>query len=400
MSDSTISNSTVGIQRSRLADRVGNVHQTALRRISARCAEIGGVNLSQGVCDVDPPPEILTAVKTAIDDGRAAYSNLSGIVELREAIARKLQSFNGISADPMREIAVTVGAAGAFACVAMATLNPGDEVVVFSPFYSYYTDTLALLDVKVRFVATHPPDWSYDAADLRDAFGPKTKMVVINTPSNPTGKVFSRDELAEIAALAKAHDALIVSDEIYEYITFDAEHVSVATLPDADNRTITLSGASKAYAVTGWRVGYAVGPADIVEKMLVVNDLFYICAPTPLQYGVLAGMELPDRYYAELRSDYRAKRDLLADTLRTIGFTPFMPQGAFYMMADFGAGRFPNSMAAAEEILESVGVASVPGAPFHAIPAEGETQLRFCFAKRWDDLKEACRRLTGLRSSS
>jgi aminotransferase len=389
----------VGGQRSRLADRVGNVHQTALRRISARCAEIGGVNLSQGVCDVDPPPEILAAAKAAIDDGRAAYSNLSGIVELREAIARKMKKFNGIDADPLKEIAVTVGAAGAFACVAMATLNPGDEVLVFSPFYSYYTDTLALLDVTVRFVATHPPDWTYDSAALRGAFGPRTKMVVINTPSNPTGKVFSRDELAEIAVLAKAHDALIVSDEIYEYITFDAKHVSVATLPEAHHRTITLSGASKSYAVTGWRVGYAVGPADIIEKMLVVNDLFYICAPTPLQYGVLAGMQLPDRYYDQLRSNYRAKRDLLADTLRTIGFTPYIPQGAFYMMADFGAGRYPNSQTAAEEILESVGVATVPGAPFHARCDECETQLRFCFAKRWDDLNEACRRLADLKTS-
>ncbi len=398
MSHSEVSNSVVGAGRSRLADRVGNVHQTALRRISARCAEIGGVNLSQGVCDVDPPPEVLAAVKAAIDDGRAAYSNLAGIVELREAIAKKMQSFNGIHADPQSEIAVTVGAAGAFACVAMATLNPGDEVVVFSPFYSYYTDTLALLDVKVRFVATHPPDWSYDSAALRDAFGDKTKMVVINTPSNPTGKVFSRDELAEIAALAKAHDTLIVSDEIYEYITFDADHVSVATLPDADNRTITLSGASKAYAVTGWRVGYAVGPVDIVEKMLVVNDLFYICAPTPLQYGVLAGLQLPDRYYAELRKEYREKRDLLARTLDDVGMTPYVPQGAFYMMADFGRQRFANSLKAAEEILESVGVATVPGAPFHAKPEDGESQLRFCFAKRWDDLNEACRRLLTLKS--
>ncbi len=398
MANRSASNSTVGAKKNRLANRVGNVHQTALRRISARCAEIGGVNLSQGVCDVDPPPQVLDAVKKAIDEGRAAYSNLAGIVELREAIARKLQSFNGINADPQKEIAVTVGAAGAFACAAMATLNPGDEVVVFSPFYSYYTDTLALLDVKVRFVPTHPPDWKYDPSTLREAFGDNTKMVVINTPSNPTGKVFAQEELQEIAALAKEHDALIVSDEIYEYITFDTSHISAATLPDADNRTITLSGASKTYAVTGWRVGYATGPADIVEKMLVVNDLYYICAPTPLQYGLLAGLELPDCYYDEMRDEYRNKRDLLADTLTRIGFTPYMPQGAFYMMADFEMGRYPNSMHAAEEILETVGVATVPGAPFHANPDDGDTQLRFCFAKRWDDLKKACERLSKLKS--
>ncbi|NOX58532.1 MAG: aminotransferase class I/II-fold pyridoxal phosphate-dependent enzyme [Planctomycetes bacterium] len=390
------SNSNVATGRSRVSQRVSRVHQTALRRISARCAELGGVNLSQGICDVDPPVEILTGAKEAIDSGLAAYTHLAGIPELREEIARKLLRFNNIEADPAREIAVTVGAAGAFACAMMATLNPGDEVVLFSPFYSYYTDTLALLDVTVRFVATHAPDWSYDSKQLREVFCDKTKMVIINTPSNPTGKVFSRGELSEIAAIAKAHDAIIVSDEVYEYITFDAEHLSIATLPDAHDRTITLSGASKTYAVTGWRVGYAVGPADIVEKMLVVNDLFYICAPAPLQHGVLAAMRLGQSYYDKQRAAYRAKRDLLAGTLGDIGFTPFVPQGAFYMMADFGAGRYANSQAAAEEILETVGVATVPGAPFHANPDEGDQQLRFCFAKRLADLQDACDRLRRL----
>lgn len=381
-----------------LADRVADVRQTALRRISARCAELGGINLSQGICDLPAPPEVKEAAKRAIDADHATYTNLAGLIELRRTIANKLCTFNGIEVDPQTQIAVTVGSAGAFACVINALLNPGDEVVCFSPFYNYYTDAFKLLGAIARFVHTHPPDWRFDERALEAAFNDRTRMVVVNTPSNPTGKVFSRDELSQIATLATKHNAWIVTDEIYEYITYDLPHVSVGALPEAAGRTITLSGPSKTYAVTGWRIGYAAGPADVIDKVLVVNDLYYICAPSPMQYGVLAGMSMPSSYYDTMRADYRAKRDMLADTLRGIGFEPFVPQGAFYMMADFGAGRFANAIAATETILESVGVATVPGAPFYANAGEGETQLRFCFAKRQADLEEACRRLAKLKA--
>ncbi|MCB9851215.1 MAG: pyridoxal phosphate-dependent aminotransferase [Phycisphaerales bacterium] len=379
-----------------LADRVRNIRQTALRRLSARCQEIGGINLSQGVCDLPAPPEVKRAAQQAIDDDYAIYTHLAGIAPLREAIAAKMQAFNGITCDPQREIAVTVGSAGAFACIALALLNPGDEIITFSPYYTYYIDALKLLDVRVRFVNTHPPDWHYASDELAAAFTDRTRMVLINTPVNPTGKVFTRAELTEIAGLARDRGCWILTDEIYEYITFDVPHVSIGSLPEAAGRTITLSGPSKTYAVTGWRVGYAVGPAEVIEKALVASDLLTICAPAPLQHGVLAGMKLPDSYYDGIRTDYQAKRDLLADTLTGIGFEVYQPKGSFYLMADFGAGRFPNAMAAAESILEQVGVATVPGAPFYANPAEGESQLRFCFAKSMADLEEACKRLKKL----
>ncbi len=379
-----------------LADRVRDLRQTALRRLSARCAEIGGINLSQGVCDLPAPPEVKSAAQQAIADDQAIYTNLAGNADLRAAIAAKMLRFNGISCDPATDIAVTVGSAGAFGCVAMALLNPGDEVITFSPYYTYYTGALAMLGVTVRYVNTHPPDWAYDPAELERAFTPRTRMVLVNTPVNPTGKVFSPGELTHIAELARRHNVWIVTDEIYEYITYDAPHVSIATLPQAEGRTITLSGPSKTYAVTGWRIGYAVGPADVIAKVLVINDLFYICAPAPMQHGVLAGLHLPDAYYDTMRADYRRKRDLLTDTLRQIGFEPYTPQGAFYVMADFGRDRYPSALAAAETILEDVGVATVPGAPFYADPADGETQLRFCFAKKQADLEEACRRLRSL----
>jgi aminotransferase len=275
-------------------------------------------------------------------------------------------------------------------------LEPGDEVVVFSPFYNYYVDALRLFDVTLRFVDTRPPDWKYESAKLAAAFNERTRWVVVNTPCNPTGKVFSEAELREIAALARKWNAWIVTDEIYEYITYGVPHISIARLPDAAGRTVTLSGASKTYAVTGWRVGYAVGPADLIRRMGVVGDLIYICAPSALQHGVAAGMGLPKSYYVGMAADYQRKRDLLVDTLSEIGWRPFVPAGSFYLMADFG-GRFEDGLSAANGILEQVGVATVPGSSFYRDPQDGRTQLRFCFAKKMPDLEEGCKRLRKLK---
>lgn len=383
-----------------IADRVRSAKQSDIRRYSAICAAKNGVNLSQGVCDQPAPNEVKRAAKLAIDDDHAIYTNLRGIAELRQAIARKMRDFNGIECDPETEVAVNVGSAGSFACAAMATLNPGDECIVFSPFYSYHVNLLKLIDVKVTFVDLVPPDWQYDSAQLEAAFSDRTKMVLINTPANPSGKVFSESELTEIAGLAKRHGAWIATDEIYEYITHGVPHVSAGKLPDARDRTLTISGASKTYAVTGWRVGYVVGPAEAIEKIAVVNDLMYICAPAPLQYGIVAGMGLPSSYYERMCADYEAKRGVLAETLEQIGFTPYLPSGSYYMLAAFEEGRWPDATAAAGDILERVGVATVPGSAFYRNPADGENQLRFCYAKKMADLKEACARLKKLGATA
>ncbi len=380
----------------RFAERVLKVKQSDIRRFSAKCAAMGGVNLSQGVCDQPAPQAVKQAAKVAIDADHATYTHMRGIVELRQSIAKKMKEFNGITADPESEIAVTVGTAGAFSCTVLTALNPGDEAIVFSPFYSYHINVFNLFGVVVRFVDTHPPDWRYASDELAAAFNERTRMIVINTPANPSGKVFSLDELSEIAALAKKHDVLIVTDEIYEYITYGAEHVSIGKLPDAVDRTVTISGASKTYAVTGWRVGYAVAPAPLCDRISVVSDQLYICAPAPLQHAIVAGMQLPDRYYDEMRADYTAKRDLLADTLRDIGFEPFVPEGSYYMLAAFESGRYRDDTHAAESILDEVGVATVPGSAFFRDPAEGRNQLRFCYAKKMWDLEEACKRLRKL----
>ncbi len=380
----------------RLADRVQTMVQSDIRRYSAICAEIGGVNLSQGVCDQPAPEPIKEAAKAAIDADQSIYTNLRGTMELRRLIARKLEHFNGIQVDPEREIVVTVGSAGAFACAALATLNPGDACVVFSPYYSYHVHLLQMLGVDVRYVDLAPPDWSFTTARLEEAITDRTRMILVNTPANPTGKVFSEAELSEIVRLANERDLWIATDEIYEYITFDAPHVSPGRLPGARDRTLTISGASKTFAVTGWRIGYAAAPAPVVEKMAVANDIFYICAAAPLQHGVAAGLELPDRYYEEMCLEYRAKRDLLAGTLRDIGFLPYMPAGSYYMLAEFPAGRYRDATDAAETILREVGVAAVPGTAFYRNWEDGCRQLRFCFAKETSDLQDACDRLRRL----
>jgi len=379
-----------------IADRVQSARQSDIRRYSAMCAAIGGVNLSQGVCDQPAPDAVKQAAKQAIDDGHATYTNLRGIVELRQAIARKMRDFNRIECDPQTEIAVNVGSAGSFTCAVLATLNPGDECIVFSPFYSYHVNMLKLVGVAVKFVDLSPPDWQYDSAKLEAAFTDKTRMVLINTPANPSGKVFTESELREIAALAARHNAWIVTDEIYEYITHGVPHVSVGRFPEARERTLTISGASKTYAVTGWRVGYVVGPAEVIDKISVVNDLMYICAPSPLQHGIAAGMSLPESYYKEMCADYEAKRGVMAETLSAIGFRPYLPQGSYYMLAAFEEGRWPDATAATEDILERVGVATVPGSAFYRNPADGANQLRFCYAKKMADLKDGCSRLRKL----
>ena len=381
-----------------LAQRVQPLKPSDLRRYSALVQEMGGVNLSQGVCDQPAPDALKQAAKTAIDANHAIYTDLRGLASLRRAIAEKCERFNGFSVDPETDIVVTCGSAGAFVCVMMATLNPGDEVITFSPGYHYYAEMLGLIGVNVRYVNTHPPDWRYASDELAASFTDRTRMVLVNTPCNPSGKVFSESELREIAALAERHNTWILTDEIYEYITFGMPHVSIARLPGAEGRTITVSGPSKTYAVTGWRVGWAVGPAAVMQKVGIVNDIVNICAPAPMQHGVLAGLSLPDSYYRDMALDYRRRRDRLAETLTDIGFTPFRADGAFYILAEFPEGRFASAVDAAETILHKVGVAVVPAPPFYANPSDGARVLRICFAKSMPELEDGCRRLRQLKS--
>lgn len=381
-----------------ISDRVRNVVQSDIRRMSRECERVGGINLGQGICDLPTIPELVEGACEAIASSKATYSKFEGIDLLRERIAQKCERFNGFGVDAASQLVVTVGSTGGFATSAMATLNAGDEVILFEPYYGYHLNTLRILGVETKFVPLNPPDWAIDFDALRAAFTPKTRGIVVCTPSNPCGKVFTRDELEKIGALAREHDAWVYTDEIYEYIVYDGRrHVSIASIESCRDVAITISGFSKTFSVTGWRIGYVAAPKQIAGPIGLVNDLFYVCAPTPLQWGIARALEIGEEYYAKLAADYEKKRDMLADALREAGFTPYVPQGAYYMLAEVPP-ELGDDKEAATALLEGSQVAAVPGSAFYASD-RGKKLLRFCFAKDFDALEEACRRVRAFRAA-
>jgi aminotransferase len=337
------------------------------------------------------PEQVKAAAKAAIDADRSIYSKYEGIDPLRAAIARKLAAYNGLPCDPDTEVLVTAGSTGGFVAAALSFIEEGDEVILFSPVYGYHLNVLQLARPVLRSVTLRGPDWAFDREELSRAFSDRTKAIVINTPCNPCGKVFTREELAFIAELCVRHDCLAITDEIYEYILYDGrEHVSLAALPGMRERTITLSGLSKTYNMTGWRLGYAVAPAELTARMGVINDLLYICAPTPLQHGVLAAFELPPSYYATLSADYTRKRAQTMAACDAVGLSGLPPQGSYYLMVDVREAGLPDDRTAADVLMRQCGVATVPGSSFYVDPEDGRTQLRICFAKQDRDLDRAC----------
>jgi len=385
----------------RFAKRIQGLVQSDIRRMSRECERLGGINLGQGICDQEIEPPIREAVQEALSAGHSQYSPLEGIARLRGRIAEKAESYNGIPCDKDTQIVVTVGSTGAFAVACLALLEPGDEVVVFSPFYAYHVNLIKVCGAKPVCVRLEPPDWSLDEGALASAFSDRTRMVVVNTPCNPCGKVFSEEELKAVGELARRRGALVLTDEIYEYIVFDGrKHVSMASLPSMAERTITISGFSKTYSMTGWRLGYAIAPEEISRKMGLLNDLLYVCAPTPLQHAVATAFDLPASYYEELRRSYQVKRDLIAGACERAGMPPYVPEGAYYLLADVSRLGCDSDREAAEMLLTRAGVASVPGGSFYADPEEGRRQVRFCFAKKLPDLEEACRRIEALGAAA
>jgi aminotransferase len=379
-----------------ISDRLRGLVQSDIRRMSRECERVGGINLGQGICDLPTIPELVDGACDAIRQSKATYSKFEGIDPLRERIAAKCERFNGFTVDPASEVVVTVGSTGGFAAAAMATLNAGDEVILFEPYYGYHLNTLKVLGITTKFVPLQLPDWSIDFDALRAAFGPKTRGIVVCTPSNPCGKVFTREELEQIAALCREFDAWCFTDEIYEYIVYDGRrHLSMAAV-DRDV-AVTISGFSKTFSVTGWRIGYVAADRRVTAPIGLVNDLFYVCAPTPLQWGIARALEIGEEYYRSLSADYQKKRDMLAEALTEGGFRPFVPQGAYYMLAEVPR-EFASASEAAATLIEEARVASVPGPSFYASGA-GDRLLRFCFAKDFASLEEACNRLRAFRSA-
>jgi len=383
-----------------LSSRHEWVRKSELRAMSVECERVGGVNLSQGVCDLAVPEPVVAAARAAIYAGDNSYSRHDGTRQLREALAGKYERNYGLSVDPETNIVVSAGATGALYCACLALLEPGDEVLLFEPYYSYHESTIAATQGVPVFVPTHAPDWSFSMDDLEKAVTSRTRAIIVNTPSNPSGKVWSREEMENIAAFSARHDLFVFTDEIYEHFIFDGgEHISAATLPDMWERTITISGLSKTFSITGWRIGYAICDEKWAKAIGNFSDLVYVCAPTPLQLGAAAGIvELEDAYFKNLSDKYRKKREILCSGLSDAGLTPCVPQGAYYVLADVSSLPGADSKERALHLLEKTGVASVPGQEFFKGDA-GDSIVRFCFAKEDDVLEDACNRLQALKST-
>lgn len=386
--------------RLRVSAKADTFTESVIREMTRLCNERGGVNLAQGFPDFPCPPELKAAAKAAIDADVNQYAVTWGAPEFRTAIAEKVaRTYPGWQVDPDRDLCVTCGSTEAMIATMLALVDPGDEVVLFEPHYENYGPDTILAGATPRFVPLHRPDWSIDEAELRAAFNDRTRAVIVNTPHNPTGKVFGRAELELIADLCQRHDVICVTDEIYEHIHYlgPGGHVPPATVPGLEDRTVTINALSKTYAVTGWRVGWAIAAPALTGAIRKVHDFLTVGAAAPLQQGGVAAMRLPPSYYDDLAAGYRERRDLLCDVLAGAGFRFRVPDGAYYVLCDT-AGVDPgrDDVALAHRLVREIGVATVPGSSFYADPAEGRDQIRFAFPKRLETLREAGERLRRL----
>ncbi|MFL6165784.1 MAG: pyridoxal phosphate-dependent aminotransferase [Ornithinibacter sp.] len=370
---------------------------TIFATMSALAAEHGAINLGQGFPDTDGPPEVLEAAVAAIRGGRNQYPPGAGVPELLDAVAAHQKRFYGLEVDPLTEVLVTVGATEAIAATVLALVQPGDEVVTFEPYYDSYAATIALAGGVRRTSVLRFPDFAVDEASLRAAFSSRTRMVLLNTPHNPTGKVFTRAELELVCSLAREHDAWVVTDEVYEHLVFDrAEHVPVSTLPGMRERTLTISSAGKTFSTTGWKVGWVTGPAEAVAAVRAVKQFLTYVGSGPFQPAVAAGLALPDAVYAGLAASLEAKRDRLVEGLGRAGMSVAVPRGTYFVVADAAPLGAVDALAFCLELPARAGVVGVPVSVFHDDEDAARTLVRFAFCKRDDVLDEACRRLAAL----
>ncbi len=383
----------LGIADQRVSRRVQTFPESVIREMTRVANEYGAINLAQGFPDFEPPQAVVDAAKKALEEGYHQYAITWGANALRDAIAEKARSFNGIACDPEENVVVTCGSTEAMMASMLALVNPGDEVLVFEPFYENYGPDAIVSGARARYVRLPWPDWTLDEEALKAAFSRRTKAIILNTPNNPTGKVFTRDELRLIADLCVDHDAVAVTDEIYEHIVYEGEHVSIASLDGMADRTITINGLSKTYSVTGWRVGWAIAPKTIADALKRVHDFLTVGAPHPLQIAGVTALALPTSYYRDLAAMYRKKRDFFVEALEHVGFDVAVPRGAYYIMADFRRFGKEDDLAFAKRLVEDIGIAVVPGSSFYSDRRAGRRFVRFMFSKRDETLAEAAQRL-------
>ena len=386
-----------------ISQRVQGFTESVIREMTRIVSQVGGVNLAQGMPNFPPPRELIEAAHVALEGDFHQYAITWGAPRLRRAIADKYAKFYGMDVDPERNVTVCCGSTETMLSTLLAVLNPGDEVIVFEPFYENYGPGCIISGAEPVFVPLEPPDFTFDADRLRKAVSPRTRAIVFNSPNNPTGKVFGRAELETIAALCLEHDLLAITDEIYEHIVYDGLcHTPIATLPGMAERTVTISGISKSYSVTGWRIGYAIAPAELSTGIRRAHDFVTVGAPHPLQEAAVVALGLPDGYYARLRAEYQARRDLLYGYIEKAGFVAWKPRGAYYILTDVAHFMkqygVQDPTAFAMWLIKQVGVATVPGTSFYAHPELGRTKIRFCFPKTDDVLRDAGERLLKLQS--
>lgn len=389
------------MNRPPLSQKAERFTESVIREMTRLARLHGAVNLAQGMPDFPAPAEIKEAACRAIMEDVNQYAITWGAPRLRAAIAAKTGARWKREIDPEREITVTCGSTEAMIASLLAVVDPGDEVVIFEPFYENYGPDTVLSGAVPRFVPLRPPDWSFDPGELERAFNSRTRAVILNTPNNPTGKVFGPRELGVIADLCIRWDAYAVTDEIYEHIVYDGlEHRSIATVDGMRDRTITINGMSKTYSVTGWRVGWAIAPPHLTRGIRKVHDFLTVGAPAPLQEAAVAALGLPPAYYSRLAAAYQERRDLLVGALGEAGFAAAPPQGAYYIMADYGRLSAESDTAFTRRLVEEAGVAVVPGSSFFHDPGRGGGIVRFCFCKREETLVEAKERLLRISSGS
>jgi aspartate/methionine/tyrosine aminotransferase len=386
---------------SRISAKAGQFTESVIREMTRLALQYNAVNLSQGFPDFPAPAEIKRAAQEAIASDINQYAITWGAKSLRNAIAEKFQRWQGITIDPEREITVCCGSTEAMMSSMMAIINPGDEVVIFEPFYENYGPDAILSGATPRFVRLHPPEWTFDPAELAAAFGPATKAIILNTPNNPTGKVFKSSELESIRDLCIRWDAYAITDEIYEHMLYDgAQHISLATLDGMRDRTITINALSKTYSVTGWRVGWALAAPEVTSAIRKVHDFLTVGAAAPLQEAGALALKFPACFYETLASEYLARRDRLLGILTNAGFRCFKPRGAYYIMTDISQFGFPDDIAFAKYLVKEIGVAAVPGSSFYQDAAHGRTHLRFTFCKTEKTFQAAAERLAKLTPGS